>query len=164
MARPQPLLRYPVQGLNDLGDAVSIDARCPGLGHVAEMISPPVAGKVVGERGARALRCPASCRCYPCQGWCHGSRPAWRWVQPVSPPCVGTVFPWPGACSADPCPLDAALPRSEYSASVRLPTARHQRRAWRTLVSPLPVQRVGCLGSRRLSPVHEGSLVCVLWV
>ena len=68
------------------------------------------------------------------------------------------------SCAADPFPMHAALPRSEYSESVRLPTAHHERRALRTLVSPLPVQRVGGLGSRRISHVHEGSLVCVLWV
>lgn len=74
------------------------------------------------------------------------------------------MFPFPGACSADPFPMYAALPRSEYYGSVRLPTARHERLALRTLVSSLPVQLVGCIGSRRISQVHEGSFVCVLWV
>jgi len=58
----------------------------------------------------------------------------------------------------------AALPRSEYYGAVRLPTARHERLALRTLVASLPVQLVGCIGSRRISQVHEGSFVCVLWV
>ena len=78
------------------------------------------------------------------------------------------MFPFPGACSADPFPMYVALPRSEYYGSVRLPTACHERLALHTLVSSLPVQlvgpRVGCLGSRRISQVHEGSFVCVLWV
>jgi hypothetical protein len=44
----QHLLRYPVQVLDDLGDAVSIDARCTGLVHVAEIVSQPIEGNVVG--------------------------------------------------------------------------------------------------------------------
>jgi len=74
------------------------------------------------------------------------------------------VFPLPGACSAAPFPMYAALPRSESYGSVRLPTARHERLAWRTLVASLPVQRVGGIGSRMTSHGHEGALVCVLWV
>ena len=74
------------------------------------------------------------------------------------------MFPFPGACSADPFPMYVAFPRSEYYGSVRLPTARHERLALHTLVSSLPVQLVGCIGSRRISQVHEGSFVCVLWV
>jgi hypothetical protein len=74
------------------------------------------------------------------------------------------VLPCPGACSAAPFPMYAALPRSEDSGSVRLPTARHESLAVRTLVSALPVQLVGGIGSRRIAPVPEGSFVGVLWV
>ena len=83
--------------------------------------------------------------------------------QAAFPPCVGTVLPFPGAWSADPFPLSAALPRSEDSASVRLPTASHARLALRTHAAAFPLQRGGCRGSRRLSHVHAGALGCVLW-
>ena len=94
--------------------------------------------------------------------WCPGRRPAWRGVQHGGPPGGGTGWPWPGASAAAPCPRDAALPPSESSASVHLPTARHERLAVRPLVSPFPVQRVGCIGRRRLSHGHAGAVVCVL--
>ena len=95
---------YPGQVRHALGDAGSIDARCTALVPVAEMVSQPVAGKMVGERGERALRFPARLRCDPFQCWCHGRRPAWLGVQHVSPPWGGTVLPLPGACSAAPFP------------------------------------------------------------
>ena len=85
MAPPQDLLRYPGQVRDALGDAGSIDARCTGLVPVAEMVSQPVAGKMVGERGERALRFPAGFRCYPFQCCCHGMLPSWLGVQNVFP-------------------------------------------------------------------------------
>jgi hypothetical protein len=164
LAPSQDLLRAPGQRRGDRGDGLSIDTRGTGLVPVAEMVSPPVQGDMVGSRGARQLRCPAGFRCYPFQFCCHGIRPSWLWVQQVFPLCGGTVLPVPGAGSADPFPLDVALPRAESYGSVRLPTARHARLALPTLVSSVPVPLVGCIGSRRLSHVHEGSVVCVLWV
>jgi hypothetical protein len=164
MDLPQGLLCPPVHVCGDLGHGVSIDSRCTGLLHVAEMVSQPVGGDRVHERGKGELRFPASFRCYPFQCCCHGIRPSWLCVQHVFPHGVGTVLPFPGACSADPFPLYAALPRSAYYGSARLPTARPERLALRTLVSPLPIQHVGCIGSRRISQGHEGSFVCVLWV
>src|SRR4029450_3406419 len=97
-------------------------------------------------------------RCYPFQCCCHGICPFWLCVQHVFPHCVGTVFPFPGACAADPFPLYAALPRSEYYGSVRLPTARHTRLALGTLASPLPLPRGGGIGSRGIPPGHGGAL------
>ena len=129
------LRRDPVQRRGDRGDGVSIDPRGPGLVPMAEMVSPPVEGAMVGSRGARQRRFPASVRGAPVPCGGHGLRPAGLWVQQVCPRCGGTVWPCPGACAADPCPLSAALPRSASDGSVRLPTARHERRAWRTLVS-----------------------------
>jgi len=114
MDLPQNLLRSPVQVLGDLGDGVPLDTRCTGLVHVAAIVSQPIEGDVVGERGARELWFPASCRGYPFPCCCHGIRPSWLWVQHAFPPGVGTVLPFPGACSADPFPLDAALPPSAH--------------------------------------------------
>lgn len=108
------LRRDPGQMRGDRGAGWSLDPRGPGLVPMAEMVSQPVEGDRVGSRGARQLRVPARFRCYPFQGCGHGILPSWLWVQHVFPLGGGTVCPLPGACAADPFPLDAALPRSAY--------------------------------------------------
>jgi hypothetical protein len=122
--------------------------------HIGDGQLRPYQGKAVFEL-LKLFPVYFAVRCYPFQFCCHGRRPFWLCVQSVFPHCVGTMFPLPGSCSADPFPMYAALPRSESYGSVRLPTARHARLALRTLAPPLPVQLGGCIGSRRLS---RGSL------